>query len=99
MDVKEVWDFEIFDILIHTFMSRMKKKYKDSEIIGEIKEFESYVISIRKKMVKSNHEFFMDVYENIEIINVEEKKNLLQNFIGENMNAISNREYKFGRDI
>ena len=28
LKVQEVWDFEIFDILVHTFISRMKKKYK-----------------------------------------------------------------------
>lgn len=99
LDVKEVWDFEIFDILIHTFISRMKKKYKDTEILVEIKEFESYVTEIRRKMAKFNHDFFMDVYENYETINVEEKKELLQSFIGKHMQEVSNCEYRLGRDL
>ena len=99
LKVQEVWDFEIFDILIHTFISRMRKKYIDSEIIGEINDLADYINRVRKKMAKFNYDFFMDVYEYYDVINIKEKKEILQKFIKENMHNISNRQYKMGRDL
>ena len=99
LKVQEVWDFEIFDILIHTFISRMRKKYIDSEIIGEINDLADYINRVRKKMAKFNYDFFMDVYEYYDVINIKEKKEILQKFIKENMHNISNIQYKMGRDL
>lgn len=99
LKVQEVWDFEIFDILIHTFISRMKKKYRESEILGEIQEFADFVYESRKRMAKFNHDFFMDIYENFETIDVTSKQELLRSFIAENMDAIGNREYSLGRSL
>lgn len=99
LKVQEVWDFEIFDILVHTFISRMKKKYKDSEVLGEIEKFAGFVKEERKKMAKFNHDFFMDIYENYETIDVFAKQKLLRDFIKGKMDEIGNKEYRLGRDF
>lgn len=99
LKVQEVWDFEIFDILIHTFISRMKKKYKKSEIIGEIEELANFVYAKRAAMAKFNHDFFIDIYENYETTDVNEKKTLLKRFIKSNMDEIGNREYRLGKSL
>jgi len=99
LKVQEVWDFEIFDILLHTFITRIQRKYKNSEIIGEINELLDYVNSIRKEMANFNHDFFMDILENTDSIDVAEKQEKLRSFIKEKMDLISNREYRLGRDL
>lgn len=99
LKVQEVWDFEIFDILIHTFISRMRKKYRGSEVEGEIEEFAGFVNEVRKKMAKFNYDFFLDIYKNFEKIDILRKKELLQNYIKTNMNDIGNREYRLGRSF
>lgn len=99
LNLNEVWDFEIFDILLHTFLSRMRKKYKNEKIENDINDLSVYVSAVRKKMAKFNYEFFMDIYLNYETINVEEKKKLLKKFIKENMEDLSNKEFIFGRNM
>lgn len=99
LKVREVWDFEIFDILIHTFITRMQKKYAKSEIIDEINEFAEVVYETRRKMAKFNHEFFLDIYENYETIDVEESAEYLRENIRSNMDFIGNKEYRLGHDL
>ena len=77
----------------------MKKKYKDSEVLGEIEEFAGFVKEERKKMAKFNHDFFMDIYENYETIDVFAKQKLLRDFIKGKMDEIGNKEYRLGRDF
>lgn len=97
--VQEVWDFEIFDILVHTFISRMLRKYSDSEIKGELDEFIAYVNGVRAEMAKFNYEFFMDIYDHTDEIDVDEKAAVLKQYIKERMALISNKEYKFGMSL
>lgn len=99
LKIQEVWDFEIFDILVHTFISRMLRKYGNSEIKDELNEFIDYVNSIRADMAQFNHSFFMDIYENTDRINVDEKATTLKLFIKEKMALISNKEYRFGMSL
>lgn len=97
--VQEVWDFEIFDILVHTFISRMLRKYGKSDIKDELQEFIDYVNKMRAEMAKFNHDFFMDIYYNADEIDVNEKSEILRQFIKEKMALISNKEYRFGMNL
>jgi len=99
LSIQEVWDFEIFDILVHTFISRMLRKYSNSEIKDELDEFIAYVNGVRAEMAKYNHEFFMDIYDHTDEIDVDEKAAVLKQHIKEKMALISNKEYRFGMNL
>lgn len=96
LKVQEVWDFEIFDILVHTFIARMRRKYDNSEISSELNDFIHYVNKARAEMAKFNYEFFMDILNNTDKINIVEKALILKKYIREKMEKIRNKEYLFG---
>ena len=99
LKVNEVWDFEIFDIQVHTFIVRMQKKYRDSEVLPEINMFLEEVTRIRHEMAKFNHDFFYEILENIETIDVTKKQKELKDFIANKMREISNKEYILGMNL
>ena len=77
----------------------MLRKYSDSEIKGELDEFIAYVNGVRAEMAKFNYEFFMDIYDHTDEIDVDEKAAVLKQYIKERMALISNKEYKFGMSL
>jgi len=70
LKIESVWDFEIFDILTHTFITRLRRKYKNETIYEEILDFEKFVNKVRSEMASFNFEFFMNIV-NDKNINVE----------------------------
>ena len=96
LSLTSVWDFEIFDILIHTFITRLQRKYHDSPIIDEIDWFDDFVRAVRKKIADFNYEFFMDLVANLNHSDVESMKTKLDNFLLREMEAIKSEQYKLG---
>ena len=96
LSLTSVWDFEIFDILIHTFITRLQRKYWDSPIIDEINWFDDFVWAVRKKTADFNYEFFMDLVSNLNDCDVESMKIKLDNFLIGEMDAIKSEQYKLG---
>lgn len=96
LSLTSVWDYEIFDILIHTFITRLQRKYRDSQIIDEIDLFDDFVRGKRKKIADFNYEFFMDLITNLEHCDVESIKAKLDDFLLGEMKAIKRVQYKLG---
>jgi len=98
LKVQSVWDFEIFDIIIHTFITRLRRKYKNDEVITEIEEFASYVKGVRAEMAKFNYDFFAKLIST-EDYNVEEEADRLNKYILKNMKTIENEQFKLGHNL
>lgn len=99
LELNSVWDFEIFDIVIHTFITRLRRKYKDSDIFSDIEDFRNYVNDIRKEIADFNYDFFLRLYAQSEDYDLEKEKVLLDTFIKETMKLIKLRQYKLGRSV
>lgn len=99
LSLDSAWDFEIFDILIHTFVTRLQRKYKDSQIIDLVDEFDDFIRGKRKKIADFNYEFFSELTENIERCDIESMKAKLDNFLLSEMSAIKSEQYKFGLNL
>jgi radical SAM superfamily enzyme YgiQ (UPF0313 family) len=63
-----VWDFEIFDIIIHTYITRLLRKYEKNESAKAILyNFWDYVNQVRAGIAEQNYLFFirwLDAAEN-----------------------------------
>ena len=96
LSLTSVWDFEIFDILIHTFITRLQRKYMGSQIIDEINLFDNFVRVVRKKIADFNYEFFMDLVANFDHCDIKFVKTKLDNFLLSEMDTIKSEQYKLG---
>lgn len=96
LSLASVWDFEIFDILVHTFITRLQRKYGDSPIIDEIDWLDNFVRDKRKKIADFNYEFFMDLIARLDHCDVESMKINLDNFLISEMASIKSEQYKLG---
>lgn len=96
LSLTSVWDFEIFDILVHTFITRLQRKYWDSPIIDDINLFNDFVRSKRKKIADFNYTFFMDLITNLEHCDVAFMKTKLDSFLLDEMDTIQSEQYKLG---
>lgn len=100
LSVEEVWDFEIFDILIHTFIMRMKKKYIDNKKVRDkIMDFANCVEKTRKGMAQFNYNFFYEILEKYDNYNVSEKKKRLKTYIFQQMNYIKQMQLRLGVEL
>lgn len=99
LKLKSVWDFEIFDILIHTFISRLKRKYSDTDLIGKLNHFTDFIEANRREMADFNYKFFMKLYNSPADYEIEVEKHRLDTFIKNKINIISKEQYKIGHDI
>ncbi|MHC1683120.1 MAG: radical SAM protein [Clostridiaceae bacterium] len=100
LKLESVWDYEIFDILIHTFITRLKRKYKNEEkIYSKILEFEDFVNGIRREMASFNIEFFTNILENNLNFDIEEQKNRLDKFILSKMEKVKDGQLKLGMSL
>lgn len=97
--LQSIWNFEIFDILIHTFIVRLQKRYKDDPIIVLINEFRDYVTKIRIKMQDYNYLFFLDLLNHVEHYDVENKKHELDEYIISNTHSIEQLQYRLGKKM
>lgn len=97
LKLKSVWDYEIFDILIHTFIVRLQKKYQMDSIKQSIDKFANCVNELRKKMQDYNYEFFLDLWNNIENYDLQTKKKELNEYILNNMKQVENLQYRLGK--
>lgn len=61
LSVQVIWDFEIFDILIHTFVTRLQRTYCNKTISCRINAFSNYVTQIRAEMADKNYNLFLDL--------------------------------------
>jgi anaerobic magnesium-protoporphyrin IX monomethyl ester cyclase len=63
-----VWDFEIFDIVIHTYIYRLLRYFGDDPSVrGLVEEFREWLANVRSEIAVANYEFFcnwLEVYEN-----------------------------------
>ena len=96
LTLKSVWDFEIFDILVHTFITRLLRKYQNDPIQEKLRDFGCYVKSIRKEMAEFNYNFFINLLKDIDTINIEIKKNVLDTYIKDKMNEVKSQQYRLG---
>lgn len=94
--VKSVWDFEIFDIIIHTFITRHRRKYNQHPILEEIESFQELVDRQRKQIAAFNYEFVMNLYSSKSLKNIDKEKERLDSFILENMRTIQKEQYALG---
>lgn len=99
LSLNSVWDFEIFDILLHTFVTRLIRKYAKTEIIDKIIEFNEYLNHERKKIADFNYNFFMEIIDNKENINVHGMKEKLDIFLLNEMEQIKTKQYQFGVEL
>ena len=86
----------VFDILVHTFITRLQRKYWDSPIIDDINLFNDFVRSKRKKIADFNYTFFMDLITNLEHCDVAFMKTKLDSFLLDEMDTIQSEQYKLG---
>lgn len=99
LKLDSVWDFEIFDIIIHTFITRLRRKYSNTDLIDRINSFSGFVEESRKEIADFNYEFFMRILDSSANYSIEEEKARLDKFLTEKMNSITAHQYKTGRDI
>ncbi len=99
LELQSVWDFEIFDIIIHTFITRLRRRYKGTDIGEVVEEFQDYVNKQRQEMAAFNYEFFLKFYKQEAGYDIEAEKTRLDEFIKKKMNVISNEQYIAGRKI
>lgn len=95
LTLKSIWDFEIFDILIHTFITRLRRKYKNTGNFETIMDFNNYVNKIRAEMSEFNHKFFCRLIRH-EIEDHQAEMEKLDSFIKNKMNEITSRQYQLG---
>ncbi|MEW6606867.1 MAG: radical SAM protein [bacterium] len=63
-DYQEVMDWEIFEIVIYTFIYRVRRKFGDDvRIKNDFEEFEDKIQLIKKEIDENNYEFFMKALE------------------------------------
>lgn len=96
LTLSSIWDFEIFDILIHTFIYRLLRQYKGYAIEKEVCQFRDIVIESRKNMAQFNYSFFVNIIENVDIINISEEMDNLDLYIKEQIKKIKSHQYKLG---
>lgn len=99
LKLKSVWDFEIFDILIHTFITRLRRKYSNTNLVKKINSFSNFVDRNRKEIADFNYEFFMKLYHFDSNYNIEDEKSRLDSFLVNKMNMITNMQYQIGREL
>lgn len=98
LTVQSVWDFEIFDILIHTFITRLRRKYKGMGVFDEIMEFSAFVQNIRTEMATFNYRFFCRLLQG-EIEDHEAEMNIIDCFIQDKINMVKDQQYKLGMSL
>ncbi|MCP4153503.1 MAG: hypothetical protein GY757_37595, partial [bacterium] len=98
LEVQSVWDFEIFDIIIHTFITRLRRKYMGQPVFREIMTFSDVVQKTRKEMAEFNYTFFMKLMEDKEF-DMEKEKQRLDRFILDKMDFIKKQQLEFGLDF
>lgn len=96
LSLNSVWDFEIFDILVHTFITRLQRKYKSSKIIEGIDKFADFVCIERTRIADFNYKFFMELFKNRGNCNIQFMKAKLDNFLLNEMKNIKSEQYKLG---
>lgn len=101
LKITSVWDFEIFDIIIHTFITRLRRKYYKSPVMEKIEELSKYVNRERKEIAEFNFEFYMRFLKhyNNNSYKVSEEMLFLDKFILEKMDEIRSKQLKIGTDL
>lgn len=99
LTLQSVWDFEIFDILVHTFIVRLQKRYPNDPIRESIDKFCDYVMLTRRKMQDYNYLFFLDIIDNVKNYDIERKKAELNEFIMNNIRSIEQHQYRLGKEL
>lgn len=60
LELDIIWDFEIFDIIIHTYITRLKRENKhDPEASAQIQNFWDFVNRKRQEITDVNYQFIM----------------------------------------
>lgn len=99
LEVNSVWEYEIFDIIQHTFVSRLRKKYKTEEDVMLIENYYKFLQQKRKSMADFNYDFFMNILHHHEELDLDKEKQRLDQYITEVMNEIKKRQYQIGRRL
>ncbi len=96
LSIQSVWDFEIFDILIHTFIIRLLRKYKNDVIFKDLEAFSSYVTKVRLEMTDYNYNFFEEILNLKSSYDVGKGKKVIDNYIKQRMSDIKRQQYILG---
>ncbi|HAB62454.1 MAG TPA: radical SAM protein [Lachnospiraceae bacterium] len=99
LELQSVWDYEIFDIIIHTFITRLLRQYKGTDIAKVVTDFQDFVTKQRLEIAGFNYAFFRKFYDQEEGYNIEAEKVRLDEFINKKMALISNEQFIAGRKI
>jgi radical SAM superfamily enzyme YgiQ (UPF0313 family) len=99
LTIKSVWDFEIFDIVLHTFVSRLMRRYGNTNIRSKIVEFHSYINRERKVIADFNYNFFMEILFLKDRCDICKMKKNLDDFLTMKMKQITNKQYLFGVEL
>ena len=99
LTLKSIWDFEIFDILVHTFIIRLQKRYFDDPVKERIDDFSSFVTKIRNNMQDYNYQFFLDLLDNVEQYDIAYKKQELDEFIKSSTRLIEQHQYRLAKEM
>lgn len=99
LTLKSVWDFEIFDIQLHTFITRLQRTYSGASVAEEINGFSALADQHRKKIADFNYQFFMELLACGRGMKTDYLKRELDCFILEQMNEIKAKQYQLGLSL
>lgn len=99
LTLKSVWDFEIFDIQLHTFITRLQRIYSGTPVAEEINGFSALADQHRKKIADFNYQFFMELLACGRGMKTDYLKRELDCFILGQMNEIKAKQYQLGLSL
>jgi Fe-S oxidoreductase len=99
LEVQSIWEFEIFDIIIHTFISRLRKQEKGQEDLELIEDFYQFVQKCRTNMQDYNYNFFLNIINHYDEIVIKEEKCILDSYIKSMMEEIKKKQYQLGHRL
>jgi B12 binding protein/radical SAM family protein len=65
-DQSAVFEFETFNVVVQTFVSRLYRRFHArAGVVEELEQFKSFLHETRQDMGRQNHEFFMDNLDDV----------------------------------
>lgn len=96
LDLKSVWDYEIFDIVMHTFIWRPLRLYPKHEALLSLL---AYVNESRKKIAKYNHELMYRIIDGITSNQLENEVTKLDKLLLTEMDLLESKKLQCGMKL
>lgn len=95
-----VWDFEIFDIVLHTYITRMKRKYQLNQEVKTILDYFCGIVKkMRSDMASYNYNFYQDLLKNYATYDCEKMRAVLRGRITGAMEEIRAIQLKINHQL